>query len=148
MLPDIKCHKCLNFKSIFIFWTLTPSIMCSIIHTNYKLSENLSHLFFQDSLPNSLFDTLPPIGIIPGGSGNGFAKSLSYFSQEDFSPLQSCYNVIEGQPKAMDLTKLTTDKGQEFYSFLSISYGFTSDCDIESESLRFLVSKQRFTYYK
>ena len=101
-------------------------------------------------MPNLLLDTLPPIGIIPGGSGNGFAKSLSYFSQEDFSPLQSCYNVIEGQPKAMDLTRLTTDKGQEFYSFLSISYGFTSDCDIESESLRYLVSRlmNYYTYYK
>ena len=83
----------------------------------------------------------PPFGIIPGGSGNGFAKSLSYFNQEEeFSPLQCCYNVINGQPKDMDLTKLTTDKGQVFYSFLSIAYGFTSDCDIESETLRFLVS--------
>ena len=50
----------------------------------------------------------------------------------------------------MDLTRLTTDKGQEFYSFLSISYGFTSDCDIESESLRYLVSRlmNYYTYYK
>ena len=124
---------------------MRTSLLILKLHTiqiNLKLNQNPSHLFFlQDSLPNLLLDTLPPIGIIPGGSGNGFAKSLSYFSQEDFSPLQSCYNVIEGQPKAMDLTRLTTDKGQEFYSFLSISYGFTSDCDIESESLRYLVSR-------
>ena len=40
----------------------------------------------------------------------------------------------------MDIMKVTTSKGEILYSFLSIGYAFTSDCDIESECLRFLVS--------
>ena len=36
--------------------------------------------------------------------------------------------------------KVKLDNGKVLHSFLSIGYGFTSDCDIESEYLRFLVS--------
>ena len=90
---------------------------------------------FQESV---IFET-PPLGIVPGGSGNGMAKTISYFNNETFSTLNSCYNVINGQPKDMDLTRLTTDKGKVYYSFLSVAYGFTSDVDIESECIRFLV---------
>ena len=94
--------------------------------------------FFFDFQESVIFET-PPLGIVPGGSGNGMAKTISYFNNETFSTLNSCYNVIKGQPKDMDLTRLTTDKGKVYYSFLSVAYGFTSDVDIESECIRFLV---------
>ena len=99
---------------------------------------------FQESV---IFET-PPLGIVPGGSGNGMAKTISYFNNETFSALNSCYNVIKGQPKDMDLTRLTTDKGKVYYSFLSVAYGFTSDVDIESECIRFLVSVLFFSFTK
>ena len=98
--------------------------------------ENKNLFDFQESV---IFET-PPLGIVPGGSGNGMAKTISYFNHETFSALNSCYNVIKGQAKDMDLTRLTTDKGKVYYSFLSVAYGFTSDVDIESECIRFLVS--------
>ena len=81
-----------------------------------------------------------PIGIIPTGSGNGLARSLAYFNNEEFSLLGSTLNIVKGKKKPMDVMKVTTAKGDIFYSFLSIGYAFTSDCDIESECLRFLVS--------
>ncbi len=38
----------------------------------------------------------------------------------------------------MDLVRVETGSGRVMYSFLSIGTGFLSDCDIESERLRWL----------
>lgn len=86
-----------------------------------------------------------PLGIVPGGSGNGLAKSLAHFDQENFTLFNSCLNVVKGHTHNMDLIKVTTTD-RVLYSFLSIGYGFTSDTDIESECLRCL-GEARFTIY-
>lgn len=79
-----------------------------------------------------------PIGIVPGGTGNGLAKSLAHYNEENYSFFHSCLNVVAGKSSLMDLIEVKLDNGQVLHSFLSIGYGFTSDCDIESEYLRFL----------
>lgn len=124
-------HSCQNLTQKF------SSII--IVSGDGLLFEALQGLFQRPDWP---LKTLP-IGIIPGGTGNGLAKSLAYYNKENFTPLQSCLNVIKGRtqgPKAMDVVKVTTGLGHTYYSFLSIGWGFTSDCDIDSECLRFLVS--------
>ena len=100
------------------------------------LFEVLQGLF---NRPNFQCKSLP-IGIIPTGSGNGLARSLAYFSDEEFSLLGSSLNIVKANKRPMDVMKVTTATGQTLYSFLSIGYAFTSDIDIESECLRFLVS--------
>ena len=46
-----------------------------------------------------------PIGIVPGGSGNGLAKSLAHYNEEEFSCFHSCLNVVSGKSSLMDLIK-------------------------------------------
>jgi diacylglycerol kinase family enzyme len=48
----------------------------------------------------------------------------------------SVLNLISGRTRPMDLTRVRTQSGRTFYSFLSIGWGFLADCDIESERLR------------
>ena len=81
-----------------------------------------------------------PIGIVPGGSGNGLARSLSHLNHETFDCQTSALNIVSGNYQPMDLLRVKIDGKKEVYSFLSIGWAFTSDCDIESECLRFLVS--------
>lgn len=89
--------------------------------------------------PDNKFNV--PLAIVPGGSGNGLAKSLSYYNGETSLDLFSCcLNAVAKKKSSMDLIKVTTQSGKEVYSFLSIGWGFTSDTDIESECLRCLVS--------
>ncbi|XP_059471901.1 sphingosine kinase 2-like isoform X2 [Neocloeon triangulifer] len=88
------------------------------------------------------------LGIIPGGSGNGLAKSISFAQGEPYSQnpvLVSALNVVKGHKSPMDLIRVET-KSLITYSFLSIGWGLISDIDIESERLR-AIGGQRFTVW-
>jgi sphingosine kinase len=88
-----------------------------------------------------------PIGIVPGGTGNGLTRSLAYYNCETYEnegQLQSSLNIIKAKTMPMDLTKVTTSTGKTIHSFLSIGWGYFSDCDIGSEFLRFLVSTKQY----
>ncbi|XP_066992141.2 sphingosine kinase 1 [Anabrus simplex] len=88
------------------------------------------------------------VGVIPCGSGNGLAKSISYALQEPYDQnpvLISTLNIIKCRRVPMDLVRVET-KSQILFSFLSVGWGFLSDIDIESERLR-AIGGQRFTVW-
>jgi hypothetical protein len=60
---------------------------------------------------------------VPGGSGNGFAKSVLFEAGEAFSALNAAYLVIKGQPRPFDLSAVRSASGQVQFSFLSLSWG-------------------------
>ncbi|VVC27919.1 Hypothetical protein CINCED_3A011924 [Cinara cedri] len=86
--------------------------------------------------------------VIPGGSGNGMAKSISFETNEPYNQdpiLISVLNVVSGNRCPMDLVRVET-LTEVVFSFLSIGWGFIADIDIESERLRMLGSP-RFTIW-
>lgn len=86
-----------------------------------------------------------PVGIIPGGSGNGLARAISYAQGEPYggkTVISSVLNLIHGRVSPMDLVRVSTAK-ETFYSFLSIGWGIMADIDIESEKLR-AIGEARF----
>uniref|UniRef100_A0A6A7FZ42 Sphingosine kinase 2-like isoform X2 n=2 Tax=Hirondellea gigas TaxID=1518452 RepID=A0A6A7FZ42_9CRUS len=93
-----------------------------------------------------------PVCIIPGGSGNGLARSLAYWRNEPVEngsngvALNSALNLARGTPYPMDLVMIHTSSGQRIFSFLSFGLGILSDIDIESERLRIL-GESRFTLW-
>lgn len=89
-----------------------------------------------------------PIGVVPGGSGNGLARSIAYCENEPYlysTTLPSALAAVKNQNVPMDLVRVET-KSQILFSFLSVGWGFLSDIDIESERLRML-GGQRFTVW-
>ncbi|XP_023324996.1 sphingosine kinase 2 isoform X2 [Eurytemora carolleeae] len=81
-----------------------------------------------------------PFGVIPGGSGNGLARSLAYHRKEVHDRdgvFQNTLAVIRGENKPIDLVCVETKEGP-IYSCLSIGFAFMADVDIESECLRFI----------
>lgn len=81
-----------------------------------------------------------PLGIIPGGSGNGLAFSINYaVGDHQFKNpiLTSIQNVVGGRRTPLDLVEVRTKSGI-YHSILSVGWGLLADIDIESESLRFL----------
>ena len=84
-----------------------------------------------------------PIAIIPGGSGNGLAKTVTYFQDKkittDTDYAKHCAtNLVDGVPRPMDMSCIQTSTGKTYLSFLSFSWGFGAEVDIESEKIRFL----------
>ncbi|XP_042891190.1 sphingosine kinase 2-like [Penaeus japonicus] len=82
-----------------------------------------------------------PVGIIPGGSGNGLASSIAHWQGEPYlaNPvLVSALNQVYGHVSPMDLVLMQTPEGKKTLSFLSLGLGLLSDIDIESERLRSL----------
>ncbi len=75
-----------------------------------------------------------PVGVIPGGTSNGFAKSLCEASGEQCSPELCVYLIVKGQTTNVDLLEIETiSREKKIYSFLSVAWGIIADIDLESE---------------
>ncbi|CAH1164836.1 unnamed protein product [Phyllotreta striolata] len=89
-----------------------------------------------------------PLGIVPGGSGNGLARSIAHYYGEPYLPsptLPAALCIVRNHCAPMDLVRIETTS-QIIFSFLSVGWGLLSDIDIESEKLRIL-GGQRFTLW-
>ncbi|KAG0719871.1 Sphingosine kinase 2 [Chionoecetes opilio] len=90
-----------------------------------------------------------PVGIIPGGSGNGLARSLAHWLREPYGVnpvLASALNVVYGRLSPLDLVITETTTEKRILSFLSIGFGLLADIDIESERLR-IIGDTRFAVW-
>lgn len=75
-----------------------------------------------------------PIGVIPGGTSNGFAKSICVSSGEEYNPEICSYLIIKGFSRKIDIQEIeTASREKKIYSFLSVAWGLIADIDLESE---------------
>ncbi|OQR75697.1 sphingosine kinase 1-like [Tropilaelaps mercedesae] len=75
-----------------------------------------------------------PVGVIPGGSGNGLARSICHASGEPYlaDPVLACtLSCVKGRVLPLDLCKIEMPEKEPIYSFLSFGWGIMSDIDIE-----------------
>ncbi|KAJ1660906.1 Sphingosine kinase 1 [Dispira simplex] len=72
-----------------------------------------------------------PLGILPGGTCNGLAKSLDMGSLES-----ATLSLVKGRTHAMDIMALSRPDGSITYGHLNLLWGIMADIDIESEKLR------------
>lgn len=80
-----------------------------------------------------------PLGVIPGGSGNGLAHSLLHHSNENHSDLTAnAFLIAKNYTSSFDVCAVNHFKFGRLYSFLSLEVGFIADVDLESEWMRFL----------
>jgi len=87
-----------------------------------------------------------PIAQIPAGSGNGYFKSLTYQTKQEYS-IETAIDIINRHNRYMftDLLYITNNKKtKHYFSRLSISWGFISSVDIHTEWLR-KIGSFRFT---
>uniref|UniRef100_A0AAV1TSE1 DAGKc domain-containing protein n=1 Tax=Peronospora matthiolae TaxID=2874970 RepID=A0AAV1TSE1_9STRA len=78
-----------------------------------------------------------PIGVIPGGSGNGLSHSICHRSGEEGKPVNAAYILAKGMPHDLDISSVRNGK-ETTYSFLSVGWASIADVDIGSEKLRML----------
>jgi len=85
-------------------------------------------------------------GIIPGGSGNGLAKSVLHANNLDMDPINAAFIIakMHASPRRLDTATYTTCDGASHPSFLSFEYGTIADVDIGSERFR-CIGSARFT---
>uniref|UniRef100_T1JKM2 DAGKc domain-containing protein n=1 Tax=Strigamia maritima TaxID=126957 RepID=T1JKM2_STRMM len=80
-----------------------------------------------------------PVGVVPGGSGNGLARAIGHALEEEpylqHAVLSSSLNLVSGRTKLMDIIRVEM-RSETCYSFLSIGWGLLADIDIESEKMR------------
>ena len=74
------------------------------------------------------------MGVIPAGSANGLAKSISASINEDYDLKFFALLICKGNTKKIDVVEIerASDK-KKIYSILSVSWGIISDIDLESE---------------
>ena len=76
-------------------------------------------------------------GIVGCGTSNGLAASINYAANEKYSPLESMFLISRGGLKTLDLSHYET-ASRTYTSFLTYSWAFIADVDIESELIRFM----------
>jgi sphingosine kinase len=98
---------------------------------------------------------MTPMGVIPGGTSNGLAKSILEKAGEPYDPVSAAFLIAKGKIGAIDLAivrqqdikvlpdrRISPDdnnpKYSKYYSILSFAWGLVSDVDLESDRLRFL----------
>ena len=79
------------------------------------------------------------VGVIGAGTGNGLAKSLAHFSEQECAPLDSIFLAAKGKSSWMDLANYTTQSADHL-SFLTFSWAIIADIDMESECIRYFGS--------
>lgn len=78
-------------------------------------------------------------GFIPAGTGNGLVKSVTAVSDPtSFSIEEAAFTVVKGRKMGLDLTEIELEyqPATKIYMFLSLSWGYIADCDINSEAIR------------
>lgn len=86
-----------------------------------------------------------PIGTISAGTGNGLCKTLLELAGEPYDPISAAFLIAKGKMRPLDLV-MVEQEHRRYYSFLSISWGFVSDVDIESDRWRFLGTLKNTIY--
>ncbi|PVV03697.1 hypothetical protein BB560_001818 [Smittium megazygosporum] len=83
------------------------------------------------SRPDSLKFKQVPFAVIPAGSGNGLAWSV-----DCGWPELACISIVKNYSQPMDLMAITRPNHPLMFCFLSVTYGYVADVDIESEKFR------------
>ena len=79
------------------------------------------------------------VSALPAGSANGFSKAISDYCNEDNRLETHCYFIGKGLSKKIDLDEYEIKNyNNKIYSFLTLTWSFIADCDLESENLRCL----------
>ncbi|NJK49760.1 hypothetical protein HC931_17895 [Candidatus Gracilibacteria bacterium] len=86
-----------------------------------------------------------PIGIIGAGTGNGLCKTILDLAGEPYDPIGAAFLIAKGKTRPLDLAVVQQQRCR-YYSLLSLSWGFISDVDIESDRLRYLGSWKNTIY--
>lgn len=75
------------------------------------------------------------VGIIPAGSGNALAKSLTFEAkEEECNSLTASYLILTGRYRFIDSMEIKLQSRTDIiYSFLSINMAIIADIDLESE---------------
>ena len=73
-----------------------------------------------------------PIGLVPGGTGNSFMKTLDLLE-----PLEAILKIIKNKPRTIDLMKVSGSDGV-YYSLNLVGWGMATDISIVAEKLRVL----------
>jgi YegS/Rv2252/BmrU family lipid kinase len=76
-------------------------------------------------------DKLPRLGVVPIGSGNDFAHAIGM----DSDPLKALRQVFTGQPKPVDIGRLTDGRGRQEYWDNAVGIGFDTTVVIRSRKV-------------
>ena len=78
-----------------------------------------------------------PIGLVPGGTGNSFMKTLDLLE-----PLEAIMKIINNKPRSVDIMRANGYDGV-YYSLNLVGWGMATDISIVAEKLR-LLGEQRY----
>jgi len=134
-LKKILDEKSMDFDIIYSERIGHTKEICSKSHKIYDLIVIFGGDGTINEAVNGLFGSKTPLGIIPNGTGNDFARSVNI-------PLKlndAINNIINGKRKTIDIGLIN---GQYFINVVGI--GFDGFVNIESKKIKFLRGKAVF----
>ena len=78
-----------------------------------------------------------PIGLIPGGTGNSFMKTI-----DCLDPVDAINKILSNMPMSIDVMKVSTSD-KKYYSLNLVGWGMATDISVFAEKLR-IIGGQRY----
>ncbi len=125
-------HEVIPHQTLYRFHATEIVKTLNLYETDAVISaggDGTSYEVLNGMMKNSC-KNLPPIGVIPVGTGNSFAKDLNIYTAEDG------INAILGeQNRPVDVVSFITE-GNEHYFVNNLGFGFVADVSITSEPIK------------
>eukprot|EP00277_Geminigera_cryophila_P027414 CAMPEP_0179482138 /NCGR_PEP_ID=MMETSP0799-20121207/59719_1 /TAXON_ID=46947 /ORGANISM="Geminigera cryophila, Strain CCMP2564" /LENGTH=173 /DNA_ID=CAMNT_0021295151 /DNA_START=36 /DNA_END=554 /DNA_ORIENTATION=+ len=101
------------------------------------LSEVMQGLLSRTDADASLVPSFP-VGVIPSGTGNGFAASNLFAAGEKCAPLPAALVIVRSRLQRTDIGFVMQNNRVLYRCMLSWAWGLISDTDIEADDMRFV----------
>lgn len=125
-------HDVIPHRTIYRFHATEIVKSLNLYETDTIISVGGDGTLFEivNGLMNNAGKKIPPVGIIPIGTGNSFAKDLKIFTLED-----GIRAVKRNISRPVDIISFTTENSL-YYFVNNLGFGFVADVSLSSESLK------------
>ncbi len=135
VMISTKSNDALEFVRNCLYLTSVQAILC--IGGDGTLFEVVQGILCRKDR-QACFQSISLVPI-PGGTGNGLAKSITFASEEACTAEACTYIALKGKPNNFDLADVQTlDQTEICHSFLLTGWGLIANVDILSETMRYL----------
>lgn len=125
-------HEVILHKTTYRFHAIEIVKSLNLYETDMLVSVGGDGTLFEivNGLMNNPGKKLPPIGIIPAGTGNSFMKDLKIFTVKD-----GIKAILRNLSRPVDVISFTTEKSL-YYFVNNLGFGFVADVSVTAEPLK------------
>jgi YegS/Rv2252/BmrU family lipid kinase len=125
-------HEVIPHRTIYRFHATEIVKSLNLYETDILVSVGGDGTLFEvvNGLMNNPGKKIPPIAVVPVGTGNSFVKDLNIFTMEE-----GIKSIIRNVSRPVDVVSFTAENSQ-YYFINNLGFGFVADVSVSSEPMK------------